>query len=159
MGEQGRVERDVSLERPGVRVEDELVGVVALCARRLPGAVRAEAVALAGADTRHGAEPGAVRAVPQREPPLGLAALCVPVEEADLHRRRIQGVDREHRPLRREVGSLIRRDVGGSGRRRHGLSLGRRGGTPGPTGRPWALGPAWGRTCHCSQPERRGACM
>ncbi len=104
--------RQPPADRPGVRVEQELVAVEAQAQVGLPGAVGAEAVARARCHARD-------LAVPDAERPLGelVAGLDVAVvEEADPHPRRLRGVDREVgrllAPVRPEGPGAARPDVG-----------------------------------------------
>ena len=86
----GRV-RDVAVEPAGVRVDQQLGGVVAVPGGGLPRPVRAEAVPLAGADTGDGGAEDA-RALWRGERDAGLVGS---VEQAQVDTRRVGGVDRD----------------------------------------------------------------
>ena len=90
---------DLALDRPGVRIEQQLVRIAAHASRGIPGAVDAVAVALAGADAGQVAVPGVAGSLGQIDARL-VSGL---VEEAQLHPLGHAGEDREAgaRPRRR----------------------------------------------------------
>ena len=99
VGVDGRVEVHPALDGAGVGVEEQLGRVVQQGPVGVPVAVDAEGVALAGPDPGHRVEPRPVGAVAQRHPPLRRRAVGGGVEEADLDRAGVAGVDGELRPL------------------------------------------------------------
>ena len=125
VGVEGGIEVHAALDGARVGVEQQLRRVVQQRPVGVPVAVDAEGVALAGPDARHGVEPGPVGAVAQRHAPLRRRAVVGLVEQADLDRARVAGVDAElgavggqsHPELRGQVGHRVRRRTHVSERR------------------------------------------
>src|SRR5581483_33661 len=76
----GVVEDELALQCSGVRIEQQLVRVPAAAARRVPGPVNPEAVALAGLDAGQVAVPDVEGGFGQRDPALATGV----VEKAQL---------------------------------------------------------------------------
>jgi hypothetical protein len=118
---------DLALDGLGVRVEQQLLGVVAQPLGGPPRAAGPDGIPLAGANTLEKAEPHAVGAVGQGDAALGGAGAVTRLEQAELDGVRVPGihgelgapVDQGHPVRRRQVAPS---PSGGNrmGRRRHG---------------------------------------
>ena len=91
-------------DAPGVRVEQQLVRVVAQAARRLPGPVRAKAVRRPRGEPGHEPEVHPVHPLGQLDPPLGRAG-AGPVEDAQLDGFGVRCV---HRDVRADLARAVR---------------------------------------------------
>ena len=144
-----------AVDRLGVRIDQQLGRIEAVARRRLPGAMHAIAVELAGPDLGQVGVPDLVGALDEADAgrlPMGLAAL----EQAQLHRRRVLaeqgevdagsvpgGAERVGAPRARPHHGhgerlMARRPAAGGGRRAGGAS-----GRPSGSGRATARGSAW----------------
>ena len=95
MAENLRAPGHLALDRPGVGVQQHLVGVVPQAQRRLPRTVRSHGIPRSGAEPGNGAEPGPVGVVRQGDPALTGTRRVVGVEQGDLHGFRVPGIDGE----------------------------------------------------------------
>ncbi len=95
-----RVVHEFAGEAPGVRVDEQLRGVVPQAGGRVPRPVDAEAVPLAGTDARDVAVPHAVGGAGERDPALAVARRVVRGERRvhHVHEAQLDGgrVRREH---------------------------------------------------------------
>ena len=111
VGVEGAVEVHLAVDGAGVRVEEQLGGVVEQGSVGVPRAVDADGIPLPEADARDRVEPEAVGAVAQRHPALDLGAVVTRVEEADVDGGRVPGIDAELGTALDEAHSRLGRQV------------------------------------------------
>ena len=100
VGVEGRPQVHSAVQGAGVRVQQQLAGVVEQTLMRVPGPVDAVAVALAGSDSGNVGAPQAPRGPVHPDPGLvHHGAVGIHGQQAQVHGRCVRGVDREVRPV------------------------------------------------------------